>query len=87
MKRLRELNVDVTKYIFDAKANRMLPVQSAILADARKQYYQWKRDDFRRIAATYAVRYFVFDKSQMKSPPLQLIYENSHLAIAKAPAD
>lgn len=87
MKRLRELNVDVTKYIFDAKANRMLPVQSAILADARKQYYQWKRDDFRRIANTYAVRYFVFDKSQMTSSPLPLIYENERIAIAKAPAD
>jgi hypothetical protein len=48
---------------------------------------QWNHDDFRRIANTYAVRYFVFDKSQMKSPPLPLIYENARVAIAAAPAD
>lgn len=87
MKRLRELNVDITKYIFDEKANRMVPVQGAILADASKQYYRWTRDDFRRIANNYGVRYFVFDKSQMKSAPLPLIYENEHVAIAEAPAD
>lgn len=87
MKRLRELNVDVTKYIFDKKATRMVPVHNAILADASKQYYRWNRDDFRRIANNYGVRYFVFDKSQMKSTPLPLIYENEHMAIAEAPAD
>ena len=87
MKRLRELNVDVTKYIFDEKANRALPVQRAILAEVRKQYYQWNHDDFRRIANKYGIRYFVFDKANTKSPPLPLIYENAHIAIAAAPAD
>jgi hypothetical protein len=87
MKRLRELNVDVTRYVFDPKAKRALPVQRAVLAEARKHYYQLNRADFRRIANTYAVRYFVFDKSQMKTPPLPLIYENERVAIAAAPAD
>jgi hypothetical protein len=88
MARYRALGLESPPpYIFDKSERRMLPLFHRITQSAQQRYYALNKTDFAYFANTYDIRYFVFQrKNLVNSIPLDIVFENSHYLIAKAPA-
>lgn len=84
--RSRALGLDPLPIVQDPTANRMRPILRKLNNSARDRYYRGDLRLFETLARTYGVRYFVFEKSNIKAPvPLATAFENSSYLIAKTP--
>ena len=74
-------------YIFDKSERRMQPLFERIRRSAQQRYYAMDKGDFARLANDWDIRYFVLQKKELVKPAsLEIVFENSHYLIAKAPA-
>jgi hypothetical protein len=84
--RFKALDADPLPIVLDPGATRMRPVVTKLSEVARDRYYSMERELFERLARTYGIRYFVFEKKRVTTqPPFDVVYENTHYVIAKAP--
>lgn len=88
MARYRALGLEAPPpYIFDKSERRMLPLFNRITRSAQQRYYAMDKADFARFAKSHDISYFVLQRKNLVNPvPLDIVYENTHYLIAKAPA-
>jgi hypothetical protein len=88
LNRYRALGLEAPPpYIFDKSERRMLPLFNRITRSAQQRYYAMDKADYARFAEAYDIRYFVLQRENLVKPvPLDIVFENSHYLIAKAPA-
>ncbi|MBI5320789.1 hypothetical protein [Bradyrhizobium sp.] len=89
LSRYRALGLEAPPpYIFDKSERRMSPLLDRITRFAQQRYYTMDKADFVRLANTYAIRYFVLQRKNLVQPvSLEIVFENSHYLIAKAPTE
>ena len=87
MARYRALGLEAPPpYIFDPGERRMWPLFTRITQSARDRYYALDRTGFAGLTKVYGIRYFVFQRKNLTGPiPLEIVFENSHYIIARAP--
>ncbi len=86
LSRYRALGLPNPDYVFDPAITRMFPLIDRIVGEAEDRYHALALEDFVRLAQTYGIAFFVFQKGKLDGdPPLETVYQNDHFVIASAP--
>jgi hypothetical protein len=86
MRRYKALGLPAPDYIYDPANRRMGPLLARLADEASARYYAFSRIEIERLAGSYGIRYFVYQKTSLKAPPpLPVAYENAHFVISALP--
>lgn len=86
LRRYAALGLPFPDYIYDASHKRMGPLLNRIIEEPSQRYNALTHDGFRKLAADFGIRYFVFDAARLKGdPPVEVVFRNPGFIIGRAP--